>query len=272
VSLMSQALDISLQAHAGCGATTFIETDTRTTPQDQPHHLTMANPVLKASESTTCNPIGLFSLPREVRDIIWEDVVTDDWTPRIILQRYDHCRDEYRPHQPAMCRVSRQIRSETLPLFYSRTLFRVHFSTIGIAQRFLNIKQFHATKNWLEAIGERNLQSLQILEFHITFQTQNRWRFVPHFDRWQNVRLHVDIRSGQITIQSRPLPLRQAYHDLYDRLGVIAKIWSIVKQSKDDRLTTSELVRFIRCMYLLECCDESGDDLGPPDDMNVHLE
>lgn len=66
------------------------------------------------------------ALPAEIRALIFEFAVTSDKT--IVTFRLDHYqRDSYRQaHQPPLTKVSRQVRSESLPIYYECNDFVLH--------------------------------------------------------------------------------------------------------------------------------------------------
>jgi hypothetical protein len=212
----------------------------------------MKRPRLAASDSNTSNLSGLFSLPRELRDIIWEYVITDGRTIPIFQEIYDPCREDLSPYQPALCRVSRQIRSESLPLFYSRNTFLVRLTRFHYERRSADGKHFNAAAQWIKSIGDPNLQSLQTLEFEVSYKAQDHYNINSHLNRWQLLRLRLDVKSGQILIRSPLLPVRQPYRPLYNLVREIAKFWTVRKPSRNGAPTTSQLVRFMASVYELE--------------------
>ncbi|EMC98996.1 hypothetical protein BAUCODRAFT_31267 [Baudoinia panamericana UAMH 10762] len=68
----------------------------------------------------------LLGLPTELRDLIYEYALTSDKT--VVTFRLDaYQRESYnQATQPALTRVSRRVRRETLPIFYGRNSYVLH--------------------------------------------------------------------------------------------------------------------------------------------------
>ncbi|KAK3046666.1 hypothetical protein LTR09_011880 [Extremus antarcticus] len=107
----------------------------------------------------TTSPLNrLFALPRELRDQIYTYVVTPKFTP-VTPAKYVRCpwfdhtiRANY--IQPAICRASRQLRLETLPIYYSSHIFSIDLYRSNRANATF----------WLTKIGDENARHLQRLE------------------------------------------------------------------------------------------------------------
>ena len=93
-------------------------------------------------------------LPAELRNNIYEHAVADHKTQALT-----------RPQQPAICRASRQLRHESLGLFYFTQTFVI--STVGTPQKG-GRTIVDKDRAWLESIGSRNrghIRSVMLARF-----------------------------------------------------------------------------------------------------------
>lgn len=103
---------------------------------------------------TTSHPKGFLDLPRELRDEIYEYLVVKPTNTITMLENHNCFQNEISAAQPAISRVNRQIRLESLPMFYKRNVFMAELS---------NFYDLSIAKNWLEAIGNFNATCLRRL-------------------------------------------------------------------------------------------------------------
>ncbi len=111
--------------------------------------------VLTVSMATTLPPSGLLALPRELRDVIWTSAVSYPVvavTPN--MQQRTGSTMQGSAIQPGLCRVNRQLREESLSLFYENNTFALDF---GWHEHTATIKR------WLSAIGNHNIRLLHSL-------------------------------------------------------------------------------------------------------------
>lgn len=100
-------------------------------------------------------PNSLFSLPPELREQIYQLVVLQVSVCVPSPNEYSGHSGEILAIQPAICSVNRQLRRETLGMFYSANLF--------IA--FLLLDGFTVAKRWIDAIGDMNVALLRQMRF-----------------------------------------------------------------------------------------------------------
>ena len=92
-------------------------------------------------------PKGFLDLPQEIRDEIYEYIVVKPTNTITMLENHNCFQNEVSAGQPAISRVNRQIRAESLPMFYRRNLFMAELS---------NYLDLTIAKSWLESIGDLN--------------------------------------------------------------------------------------------------------------------
>ena len=86
----------------------------------------------------------ILSMPAEIRGLIFEYVVTSEVVVTYRLDSYS--KDSYtEATQPALTRVSRQIRAESLPLFYECNEFVLHteLQKANDSRRWLQCNEFY---------------------------------------------------------------------------------------------------------------------------------
>lgn len=107
-------------------------------------------------------PLDFLDLPPELRNRIYEELlasrshitIVHDSTPARIHETVRWCPDLLYGRQPAITLVSRQLRRETLKLFYSVNTFSVDITTWS---RTANGKvDTRLANSWLRAIGKEN--------------------------------------------------------------------------------------------------------------------
>ncbi|KAK5126969.1 hypothetical protein LTR85_008327 [Meristemomyces frigidus] len=100
-------------------------------------------------EGKEATPFRLLDLPPEVWIRICSFAVTNA-RPILLHEKYFKVHVEHLTRQPNITRVSKQLRAETLPLFYSNNFFVLHLfgHMVPIWHR------------WLHAIGRRNRRHL----------------------------------------------------------------------------------------------------------------
>lgn len=102
----------------------------------------------------------LLELPAEIRDLIFEFALTSD-VPIVAFRLDDYQRDSYvEATQPPLTRVSRQIRAESLSMFYSSNEIVLHTEE----------KKAKDTQRWLACI-EPHLPLLEQLSLWLRYVT-----------------------------------------------------------------------------------------------------
>lgn len=87
--------------------------------------------------------MSLLTLPMELREEIYQLVLVEPTTALRVVANPSY---EHAAVQPALCRVSRQLRFETLPIFYSTNTFTMMLldsRNVRIASRWLRLNQAH---------------------------------------------------------------------------------------------------------------------------------
>jgi len=108
-------------------------------------------------------------LPRELRDSIYENVFTPETGEVISIDKHSAYRPQSRAVQPAITRLSRQIRKETLPMFYALSSFELRLDGVTLHQ------STEVLKKWIEAIGAENARRITNLKVHyIVYLGQSR--------------------------------------------------------------------------------------------------
>lgn len=129
--------------------------------------------------------LGLFKLPAELREAIFKLVVIskDPFCTHRLDERNKSWLQIACP--PAITRVSRQIRSESLPLYYSCNRFKIR--TEG--------PKFHEASEWLECIG-KHVNALRHLMFDIRCDRINETTKHGHF-RWLEIIMKPQTLDGE---------------------------------------------------------------------------
>jgi hypothetical protein len=135
-------------------------------------------------------PKGFLSLPQELRDHIYELALVKPRNTITMLSNYSCFQSEVSAAQPALARVNRQIRQETLPIFYSANLFLAELS---------DETDLDTAKRWLQAIGDENVKSLRRLV--LCGWTEISLDHSMFTKRW--IRVVLNLKSGTMEIEAR---------------------------------------------------------------------
>ncbi|KAK4546778.1 hypothetical protein LTR36_001510 [Oleoguttula mirabilis] len=104
-----------------------------------------ASPAIEAGSK--CH---LLSLAAELRNRIYELVlVNDKGRIHADLDDYIYCSDNHAVLQPALTRVSREVRNDTLPIFYGQNTFQVSLDLVEVSEAKDSIRA------WMTGIGDR---------------------------------------------------------------------------------------------------------------------
>ncbi|KAK5695057.1 hypothetical protein LTR17_024642, partial [Elasticomyces elasticus] len=92
-------------------------------------------------------PPSLLTIPRELRDQIWERAVVRNFPIQVCLSD-SHTRFRFFPNRdPPLLRASRQLREEALPIYYGCNIFSAD-SVFGVVE-------------WLEHLSDDKLKALK---------------------------------------------------------------------------------------------------------------
>lgn len=149
-------------------------------------------------------PKGFLDLPRELRDEIFEYLVVKPTNTITMLESSQNCaQNEVSAAQPAISRVNRQIRAESLPMFYKRNLFTAELS---------NFLDLTIAKSWLESIGDHNAACIRRLGLcgwtKVAFG-QSKCRL------W--IRANLNLKDGTLEIEGNEAPVdhhRRIFKDM----------------------------------------------------------
>lgn len=119
-------------------------------------------------------------LPAELRILIFEYVLAPASDTVIRIRRHQSRSDE--PCQPAITRTCRQLRQDSLPVFYALSNFK-------IVILYALPPNFTVPKNWLRAIGAENAKHITRLD--IDYRRSKRQSPTLTFDK-----LKLDPASG----------------------------------------------------------------------------
>lgn len=111
----------------------------------------------------SADPSGLLQLPPEIRDVIYEFALTSDH-PVVTFRLDTYQQDSYQEAtQPPLTRVSRQVRQESLPIYFDCNEFILHAegSKVQNAHRWLICNSLHLPKLrhlsfWVRYVTLRN--------------------------------------------------------------------------------------------------------------------
>ena len=128
----------------------------------------------------------LHLLPPELRDQIYEYIVLKPRTTITMLTNHACVQSEVSAGQPALSYVNKQLRAETLPLFYSSNTFLAEVS---------DIYDLEIAKQWLAAIGDSNVR-------HLRRVALCGWTKMPCGERsrplW--IRAVLDLKAGTVEL------------------------------------------------------------------------
>jgi len=128
--------------------------------------------------------MGLLELPQEIRDEILSYSVARP-SQSMVVAAYPQVFDPLASYTlPQLCSVSKQLRAECLPLFYSNNTFKVD---IYCQQAVLVFKK------WLLTIGETERKSLRYLVVECDSHIDYGWELLT--------RIHFDLREGTARLE-----------------------------------------------------------------------
>lgn len=136
--------------------------------------------------------MGLLELPKELRDHIFSYILIKPQNTITMLSN-SHCfQSEVSASQPTISKVNKQLRAETLPIFYSSNTFLAELS---------DPEDLTTAKNWLAALGDRNIR-------HLRHLILSGWTNIEHHEpgmqttwRYRYVRMVFDLREGVLELE-----------------------------------------------------------------------
>lgn len=140
----------------------------------------------------------LLSIPPELRALIFDFALTAP-NPLVAFRLDPYQRDTYtEATQPALTKVSRQLRHEAIPIFYASNTFILHTNSIKAEE----------ARRWLQSICE-HLPLLQHIDLWVRYCATHRdppqgaLRVSMHYDVRQD-NWTVDREWGWVTVVKRP--------------------------------------------------------------------
>lgn len=137
--------------------------------------------------------MGLLDLPEELRDEIFSHILLKPQNTITMLSN-SHCfRSEVSAAQPTISQVCKQLRMETLPVFYGSNRF---LAELGEAE------DLETARNWLATIGDSNVRYLR----HLVL---SGWTRRAHDEQgrqvgnYHYVRLVFDLREGKLRVEEQ---------------------------------------------------------------------
>ncbi|KJX98053.1 hypothetical protein TI39_contig442g00002 [Zymoseptoria brevis] len=133
-------------------------------------------------------PASLLTLPRELRDIILDYLILKPKNTITMLPNFNCHTNEVSARAPAICAVSKQLRSEALPAFYANNTFLAQLD---------NDEDLETAIHWLSAIGDENIAHLRRL-------AMCGWTRVPfgHMVSRRWVTIVLDLNLGTMELES----------------------------------------------------------------------
>ncbi|KAI5361220.1 hypothetical protein Slin15195_G123330 [Septoria linicola] len=156
----------------------------------------------------------LLGLPREIRDQVLEHVLLSPAGLTTVRRPWLICPNNVPACPPSVCRVDRQLRAESLPVFLSSNIFEVDLASAG--------DNVHAFGHWLDRIGYENAHNIRYLKvlgwIQIPFghMVQRRW-LVASFDfkaKTMSVNGKSTLENSQMSLLSPVQELQTAFEDL----------------------------------------------------------
>ena len=147
-------------------------------------------------------PKGLFDLPQEIRDQIYEYLVVKEQNTITMLPHYGSFQSPVSAAQPNICCVNKQIRMETLPSFYRSNVFLAELS---------DSTDLEVATNWLFAIGDRNIRHLRRLALCGWTRV-----FLGHMLCRLWIRVIFDLKDGSLEIEGNEAQVDQHSHVIKD--------------------------------------------------------
>lgn len=185
----------------------------------------------------------LLTLPAEIRALIFQFAVTADNTVvTFLLDNYQ--RDSYsQATQPALTRVSRQVRAESLPIYYECNDFVLHTEKAQDAYRWLRCNSLHLgmlrrISFWLRYVPLANDRASSQGAMSVSVRRPKK------YDPWK-----VDDDWQWITVVRKPAELKGDVKFLHEKLVDLVSSISREAAGPDDY---SGLMSDLRLFYIQE--------------------
>lgn len=194
-------------------------------------------------------PKGFLDLPRELRDEIFEYIIVKPTNTITMLENHNCFQNEVSAAQPAISRVNKQIRAESLPMFYKRNLFLAELT---------NFMDLLTAKNWLEAIGNLNAGHLRRLALR-------GWTKVA-FGR-QKCRLWIscelNLKDGTLEVEGNEAKVDEHRHIFKDMDGMREAYRAMIDAREGRNFDVYSLGRLLDGFHALctEDCTEDKKDV-----------
>lgn len=142
--------------------------------------------------------MGLMDLSQELRDYTFSFILIKPQNTITMLSNAHCFQSEVSASQPALSKVSKQLRAEALPIFYNSNVFLAEIS---------DAEDLETAKNWLAAIGDENVRHLRHLVMSGWTKPEQSGNGRQGF-QYQYIRLMFDLREGKVGagIQSEAAP------------------------------------------------------------------
>ena len=180
---------------------------------------------------------GLLKLPPELRDEIYSYLMLKQKTTITMLPHYTSFQSPVSAAQPALCCVNKQIRAETLPIFYSSNLFLAEVSDDA---------DLEIAKNWLAAIGDDNVRSVRRLALC-------GWTSVKfgHMVCRLWIRVVLDLKEGTLEIEGNEAKVDQSSHVVKDAKELKEAFRQMVEAGGEDGFDGEALGRLMDGFHAL---------------------
>lgn len=132
--------------------------------------------------------MGLMDLPQELRDYVFSFILIKPQNTITMLSNAHCFQSEVSASQPALSKVSKQVRAETLPNFYNSNVFLAEIS---------DSEDLETAMNWLAAIGDENVRHLRHLVMTGWTRAEQSGSRRQGF-QYRYVRLVFDLREGEV--------------------------------------------------------------------------
>lgn len=198
---------------------------------------------------TMTRPKGFLDLPREIRDEIYEYLVVKPTNTITMLENHNCFQNEVSAAQPAISRVNRQIRLESLPMFYKRNVFMAELS---------NFYDLIIAKSWLDAIGDRNAMWLRRLalcgwtKVALGHQKCRLW-----------IRCQFNLKDGVLDVEGNEVSVDGSRHIFKDMEACKESFRELVEAREGVSFDVESVTRLMECFQRLctEDCTGSKKDV-----------
>ncbi|CAK4032274.1 Hypothetical predicted protein [Lecanosticta acicola] len=179
-------------------------------------------------------PSRLLNLPAEIRNLIFEYAVTSQKT--VVTFRPDHFqRDSFTAAtQPPLTRVSRQVRSESLPIYYECNDFVLHTESpkaddalIWLTCNWLHLRKLRRLSFWIRYVPSANSRASSQGAICVTmvrpkknsaWEVNKHWSWVTVVRKPAGLEDDVKLMLEKLDTMTREVSREDANPDGYFRL------------------------------------------------------